>query len=215
MEIDIKNKLSKSTKLCKAFSNIPAEKFAEFYSKIVSKDVLDDVVSLNVEIGVGYVFGHNKKEMYCSFKPEFENSKQTPYNFGTISRVLKNKRLFDLFNFIPSEFSTYTYEMGKEKITALWQQFLTENLGENFYRTLLAQELKVSLDKRVECKNKEYDNLIVKLAQIEQEKAALQKESEKLEQEYADVLHKKPAQTGKETEKTDNTVETTETQKED
>ena len=215
MKVIVENKLDKISEIYKAFSNISAEKFEEFYSKIVSNDVLDDVINLKVEIKDESMF--DEPEIYCSFTPELKESKQDNFSLGKPLRRTKSRRCFDLYDLIASDYSAYTFDLDKGKITTLWRQFLTENLGENFYRPLLAKHLKNSINIEISEKNREYQGLVAKLAQIESEKASLQEINEKIDQEYADVLNKsKTAKTSEETAKqTKNPVETTETKQED
>lgn len=187
MKITIENKLDKNSELYNAFSQITAEKFAEFYAKIVSKDVLDEVSNLNVKINKFSLLGNPR--LNIDFEPEFKqaNEAQDDSFFSMamkISHKLNNCRSFTLFNYIGT-FDSRAYE---EKYTALWRQFLTENLGEKFYRTLLAEYIKQSIDAKKSANEQEHKNLVAQLAKIKQKEKELSDEMANFKQEYADVL---------------------------
>ena len=177
MKTIVENKLDENSELYNAFSKITAEKFAEFYSKIVSKETLDEIESLNVEIEIKTDL-LRKKNFCVEFRPTLkQNDGPKDNSFFAVAMKINQKLKyifsFDLFKLL----GVFGVKRNENECTALWRQFLTENLGEKFYRTLLAEHIKQSIDARKSVNEKEHKCLVAQLAENKQK-----------EQELADVL---------------------------
>ncbi len=176
MEILVNNQLDRNEKLFKAFAAIPLENYLQFYKKFASKQILDNAKCLIVEIKENQSCRDN--DIIISFRTEEQHKNILGLMY------LDDFYYFDLYKFIP----TAKYDHLSSNINAIWQKFLTENLGEKLYKKLVAEKLKQELKMDIERANCDHDNYVKKLAKTKQYQAELKKREAQFEEDYADVL---------------------------